>query len=245
MPLLILSIIIQVAFVIHIVKTGRNTTWIWIVLMLPMAGAIAYLIIEVLPDILNSKSGRKAGRKAQSLVTPHKNFNEAVKQYSQSDTSENSIKLAEECLDKGLYTEAKSLYQKCLSGLYKDDPSLMFGLARCDFEIGNYPDVKITLDKLIELNPEYKNQDAHLLYARTLEKLGETSPALHEYETLHNYYIGPEASYYYAKFLQYQGQHQKSRLLFEEIVSKAKNANKHYNSLHKDIIKQAKQELNG
>ena len=49
MPLFILSILIQVALVIHIVKTGRSTTWIWIVVMLPVAGSIAYFVLEGLP----------------------------------------------------------------------------------------------------------------------------------------------------------------------------------------------------
>ena len=37
MPLFILSILLQIALVVHIVRTGRNTTWIWIVVMLPLA----------------------------------------------------------------------------------------------------------------------------------------------------------------------------------------------------------------
>ncbi|PCK07520.1 MAG: hypothetical protein COA42_13985 [Alteromonadaceae bacterium] len=32
MPLFILSLLFQVGFVIHIIKTGRSTTWIWIVI---------------------------------------------------------------------------------------------------------------------------------------------------------------------------------------------------------------------
>ncbi len=57
MPILILSAILQVALVVHIIKTGRSTTWIWIVVMLPLAGSIAYLLLEVLPDLM---AGRQA-----------------------------------------------------------------------------------------------------------------------------------------------------------------------------------------
>jgi len=243
MPLLIISIIIQVAFIIHIVKTGRNTTWIWIVLMLPMAGAIAYFILEVLPGLSQSKAGRNASKKVQSVVNPNKDINEAAKQFSISDTVENSMRLAEECYNKGLYSDAKELYKKCLTGLHADDPNLIHGLAKADFELGNYQDVKSNLDRLIELNPDYKNPEAHLLYARTLEKLNEIPAALHEYEILHSYFPGPEASFYFAKFLKSQNQLDKADEILKQILGKAENSGKHYKSLHIEILKQVKTEI--
>lgn len=243
MPLLIASIIIQVAFIIHIVKTGRNTTWIWIVLMLPMAGAIAYFILEVLPDLSQSKAGKSASKKVQSVVNPNRDINEAAKQFSISDTVENSMRLAEECYNKGLYADAKELYKKCLTGLHADNPDLIYSLAKVDFALGNHQDVKSNLDQLIELNPDYKNPEAHLLYARTLEGLNEISAALHEYETLHSYFTGPEASFFFAKFLQSQNQLDKADGIFRQILNKAENSGKHYKSLHKEILKQVKTEV--
>lgn len=63
MPFFILSVIIQVLLIVHIVKTGRNTTWIWIVVLLPAAGAIAYFIVEILPELMGGRSARKAKKK--------------------------------------------------------------------------------------------------------------------------------------------------------------------------------------
>lgn len=245
MPFLILSVIIQVAFVLHIVKTGRNTTWIWIVVMLPMAGAIAYLLLEVLPDLAGSRGGREASAKVKSVLNPNKDLNTATRNFGVSDNVENSMKLAEECYNKGLYDDAKDLYQKCLSGLYADDPTLMFGLARSDFALGQYADTKTTLDELIKLNPDYKNQDAHLLYARTLESLGDTDEALHEYETLHGYFAGPDASFYFGKFLKAQGQPEKARAVFEGIIEKAGQLGKPYKAMHKEVIRRSKAEVAG
>lgn len=243
MPILILSILIQVAIVIHIVKTGRNTTWIWIVVMLPMAGAIAYLVLEVLPELYSSRAGRSASKKVQGVVKPNKDINAAAVNYYASDTVKNSMRLAEQCYEKGLFSDAKELYIKCLIGPHSDDPHLMFGLARSDFELRNYSEVKSNLDKLIELNPGYKNPDAHLLYARTLEKLNEVAAALHEYEALHNYYAGPEASFYFAMFLKFQNQSEKANAIFREIIRIAETSGKHYRSTHGDLIRQAKSEI--
>jgi hypothetical protein len=240
MPLIVLSVLVQAALVIHIIKTGRNTTWIWVVVILPGAGSIAYLLLEVLPDLMNTKSGRSAGRKIQTVVNPNKDINAAAKNFAVSDSVENSMKLAEECFKKGLYSDAKELYAKSLRGVHADNPDLLYGLAKTDYELGNFSETRDTLDKLIELNPEYKNQEAHLLYARTLEALGEVAAALHEYETLHGYFSGPKASYHFGKFLQGQNQPDKAREIFNHILHIAKNSPSHYRSTHKEIIRLAK-----
>ncbi|NRB39798.1 MAG: tetratricopeptide repeat protein [Pseudomonadales bacterium] len=243
MPFFILSILLQVALVIHILKTGRSTTWIWIVVMLPLAGAIAYLILEVFPDASNSKTGRQASKTVTSVVKPNKAINAAAQQFSVSDTVENSMKLAHECLNKSMYDDAKTLFNKCLTGPHADDPALLFGLAQACFGLGEFEQVKTTLDNLKELNPDYKNADAHLLYARTLESLNQVSAALHEYEVLHSYFSGPEASFYYGKFLKAQNQHQQADAIFKQVLATANQSGKHYKSLHKDIIKMAKSEV--
>ena len=243
MPFLILSILLQACLVIHIIRTGRSTTWIWVVVMLPLAGAIAYSFLEVLPDIADSRSGKHAGRKIQSIINPNKAINETARNYTVSDTVQNSMQLAEECLNKNMYTEAKELYKKCLNGVNSTDPDLMFGLAKCDFEAGKFADVRETLDKLIENNPDYKNQNAHLLYARSLENIGDNTSAQHEYETLHKYFSGPEASYFFAMFLKSQNQGKHAKTLFSEIVEKSKMSGRHYNNLYKEIISSAKREL--
>jgi hypothetical protein len=45
----ILPILIQVGLVVHVIKTGRNTIWIWVLVLLPGVGSLAYLVVEVLP----------------------------------------------------------------------------------------------------------------------------------------------------------------------------------------------------
>ncbi|GLQ31089.1 PLDc N-terminal domain-containing protein [Litoribrevibacter albus] len=243
MPIFILSILIQVCFVIHVVKTGRSTTWIWIIVMLPLAGSIAYFILEVYPELASSRTGRKAGNKVQSVLNPNKDLNEAAKNYSIAPTVHNTIALAEECLEKGMFQQAKDLYSKGLTGVHQSDPELLFGIAKADFGLKSYTDVKETLDKLIDSNPDYKNQDAHLLYARALEQLKDAISARHEYEALHQYYTGPEATFYYALFLKSQGEKDKAKELLSGILQKAKQSGRYFNDLYKDLIRQAKDEL--
>lgn len=243
MPFIILSIIIQAAFVMHVVKTGRNTTWIWIIVMLPLAGSVAYLVLEVLPGIQGSRAGRSAAKRFDTAVNPNKNLNKAATDYSISDTVDNSLKLADELMNKGAFGEAKELYLRSMRGMHKDDPEILSRLATSQFMLGDFLESKLSLDTLIEANPNYKNEDSHLLYARCLENLGDTDGAIEEYEVLAEYFSGPEAAYRYALLCKKTGNLEKKHELLNEIIKKSQHAGKHYNSLHKEWIKNAKNEL--
>jgi hypothetical protein len=242
MPFVILSLIVQVTFIIHIMKTGRSTIWIWIVLLIPGAGSIAYVMLEIAPELMKTRTTRKATQRVMQIINPNKAINTAVEDYSISDTIDNSLKLAEECMKKGMYEEAKNLYKKSISGIHEDDPEIMFGLARAEFALNSHSETKRILDLLIQKNPDYKNQEAHLLYAKTLEALCEVSKALEEYDVLAGYYSGAEAKYRYALLLRQQGQGDKAKILLGEIINFSKTSGKHYQSLNKKWIDLAKKE---
>src|SRR3954471_2320112 len=66
----ILSLIIQVILIIHVIKTGRNTIWIWVLALLSLPGAIAYLAVEVIPDLVRSRTTRSAVRGVRRALDP-------------------------------------------------------------------------------------------------------------------------------------------------------------------------------
>ena len=241
MPFFALSIIVQIAFVIHILKTGRNTTWIWVVMMLPAAGAAAYFFIEILPDLLGTRTGWKAKKAVNDLISPNRDLNRANNDFEMADTVGTSSRLAAEYLVKEQYQEAKELYNKCLSGLYEDDPNFLYGRAQAEYGLEEYSAVKQTLDDLIRLNPSFKNVDAHLLYAKNLVKLASTQEALKEFEVLDETYPGPEASYRYAMILKDLDRESEAQALFEKILKNAQLSDKHYRERYKAWIKLAKE----
>ena len=65
---------------------------------------------------------------------------------------------------------------------------------------------KLTLERLIESNPDFKSADGHLLYARSLENLALLDDAIKEYEILSRSYPGEEARVRYGLLLQKTGQ---------------------------------------
>ena len=243
MPLFILSAIVQIICIIHIIKTGRNTMWVWAVMMLPGLGAAAYFFVELLPELSRTRSGVKAQKGLGKLINPNKDFKNASNNYTVVDTVENSTKLAGEYLNKGMFAEAKALYEKCLTGIHEDDPDLMYGLAQAEYGLESYEPAKQVLDRLIKENPTYKNVDAHLLYAKCLVKLNDVDAAIKEFIALDEYYPGPEATYRYAMLLQTLGKDQETEQLLEKILQNAKLSDKHYRARYKLWIGKAKQAL--
>ena len=243
MPLLILSFIIQLVLVIHILKTGRPQQWIWLVIAVPVIGSIAYFAVELLPSFLNTNKGYKAQKNFQKLINPEKDFNEAMNNYEISDNVKNTKALADECMNKGMYEDAKTLYEKALTGMYKHDPHLLFGLAQASLQLGEYEAVKSKLNLLMEKNPDYENKDSHLLYARALEGLGEDQSALEVYEALETYSPGPEALFSYAMLHRKLGNEEACNGLLQNILRVAKISGKHHNEIFKEWIKLARTEL--
>jgi hypothetical protein len=47
LPVSILSLLIQAALIVHVIRTGRNTLWILAIGFLPGIGSLAYVVAEV------------------------------------------------------------------------------------------------------------------------------------------------------------------------------------------------------
>ncbi len=49
MPMLIATILLQIVCVAHVVRTGAKQIWLFAIMLLPIAGSIAYVVLEVIP----------------------------------------------------------------------------------------------------------------------------------------------------------------------------------------------------
>jgi hypothetical protein len=242
MPYFIISLIIQLALVVHILKTGRGLMWVMIVLFFPLIGALAYFIVELLPELSQSRTAHNVRRGISKTVDPHKDFRSAEQNLAIADTVQNAILLGNQYLDKARYDEARDLYQRFLKGVHADDPVLLLGLARAHFGLGEFAEVVRVLDRLKEANPDFKSPEGHMLYARSQEALGDTAAAIHEYEALCRYYAGPEPTCRLALLLKQTGETQRAAELFQRVVEESRIAGRHYNTLYQEWVALARRE---
>ena len=58
-PIILLSLILQVACCVHVVRTGRPLYWIFILLVFSYLAVLIYFIAEILPGLRNNPAARR------------------------------------------------------------------------------------------------------------------------------------------------------------------------------------------
>jgi hypothetical protein len=233
MGFLILSIAIQAGLIIHVIKTGRNQIWIWVLALLSYAGIIAYIAVELLPDIFRSRTAQRTARGFRKAMDPEADLRRYESEARLSGGVAARQRYAEELSRHGRYDEAVTQYRAALTGLYEHDPNLMLGVAQAQFAKGDATSARTTLDELIRLNPDFRSPQGHLLYARALESEGNFQKALDEYKTLAPSYPGAEAAVRYAQLLRSQGRGEEAQKVARELLEQARIAPAHYRRAQK------------
>lgn len=244
MPLLALLVIaFQVTCGLHVIRSGQERYWLYLIIALPGLGCLIYFLGIMLPDLLGSRRGRRALNQLHDSIDPQRHLRALRDALDIRDTRETRIDLADELLRLGQPEEAATHYQMALRGIHSDAPDILLGLAKARFAHGDFAGCKDSLDQLIAKNPDFRSADGHLLYARALEALGEDLKAEEEYQALGRYYAGPEASYRYALLLSRLGRVREARDLHQQIQTHARRAARHYRTLHKEWLDLSQQEL--
>lgn len=238
-------ILLQIMFVVHAVRNGRGTMWIWIIVFVPVVGCAAYFITQVLPELHRDPTVRKAQNRLARAIDPERELRKLKDELAIADTQQNRMRLADECLEMRMYDDALGLYQRCLSGPNVDpnDPKVMLRIAEVYFRKGDSAMARATLDNLRKANPSFRSADGHLLYARSVEACGDVNAAREEYEALVQYYPGEEARVRYALLLKNGGQTEQARALFDETLIRARRSPKHYQRMQKQWIDMARSNL--
>lgn len=238
----LLSILIQVLLVIHCIKTGRNQIWIWVIVLLPLAGPIAYAAVEIIPDLFRSRATQRALRGVRKTLDPQRDLRRYESEAKMTGGIASRQRYADELMRQQRYADAIPIYRETLTGLYAHDADLMLALARAQFANGEAAAARTTLDELIAQNPDFKSAEGHLLYAQALEAQGDIPKALEEYQVLAGYYPGAEATVRYARLLRAQGKPENAMQVLRELLDRAKLAPAHYRRTQKEWLDAAERE---
>jgi len=222
--LAILTVIIQFTFAFHALKTGRDQKWIWIIILAPVVGCLAYYFMEVFPHSREERTLRKRIHDIAKALNPDGELKRRTEEVSNNAAVDNRAALADECLEKGMFDEAIRLYEGCLDGPYANDARLLFACARAYFYNGNHRQAEEILARLSKAHPKFRRDEAELLEARVLEALGESTRATQLYEALRERYVGFEAKYRYGLLLKRLGREREANDLFDQIVKNARRS---------------------
>lgn len=240
---LIVSVIIQVSLIVHCIRTGRNTLWIVAIALLPYAGSIAYVIVEVLPSLFRGHGTQRALRGMRKALDPTEELRRYETEVQRTGDVASRQHYADALVLHGRAAEAIEVYRQALSGIYASDPNLLFGLARAQFESGAASAARATLEELNTRNPDFRSPDAHLLYARALEAEGNRERALSEFAAVARYYAGAEAPLRYAQLLRTAGKRDEAKGVLKELLEHARLAPRYYRRMQREWLALAEREL--
>jgi hypothetical protein len=240
---IILSIAIQAGLIAHVIKTGRNMLWILAIFFLPLAGPLAYVAVEILPDLFGGRTGRRARSSMHRMIDPDRDLRRASAEVEISGNVDARRRLADELLERRQFDAAIEAYQGGLRGIFEHDPTLLAGLAKAQFAKNDFTAARATLERLAEHNPEFKSPESQLLLARTLEALNAFDEAERAYEAAAPSFPGAEARLRHALFLKRRGKGGPARDILKDLLDGAKLGPAHYRRAQAQWLDLARREL--
>ena len=179
MPIVVLSIIIQIALIMHVIRTGRPNGWIFLILFAPGIGSAIYVLMEILPRTGIFPSFRKAEQKVIKALDPTRELRAAQEAFDLTPTVGNRLRLADASVEIGDFANAERLYKDCLEGQFIDDPTVLLGHARTLVELGRNQEALNRINQLRVLGREGPAEA--LVFARAAEALGQVEDAEEAY----------------------------------------------------------------
>ena len=236
-------LILSIACMIHVLKTGRSILWIFLIWFLWGVGPLIYFFVEILPDLTRNRSVTQFGSGLATAVNPGRHVRRLEEELEISDTVKNRQLLAKAYVEARRFDEAIGMFQSCLKGIYQDDPPVLLAMAEAQFLSQASEDALATLERLNGADGKFRPMERRLLLARVLESLDRKDDALTEYESLAKQYPGEEARCRYGLLLQETGQPDKAREVFQRILLSARRSPRYYRKAQRKWINTARQHV--
>ena len=243
MPVAIVVLLLDITLIYHASKTGRLQPWAFIILMVPFIGALAYIIVELIPEWFGSPGAQQARKRIAGKLDPEKRYRELCERLGGSDTIANREVLAAECVRIGRFDEAVRHYDHILNLPMGSEPAYALGKAQAEFGCNRPADAIATLDDLQKRWPDFQSAEGHLLYARALAEVGRTDEALGEYHAVAAYFPGAEARVRYGMLLHLVGRTAEGRVVLNELLLQMRRAPKYLRDAQAEWLSIAEKQL--
>ncbi len=185
--------------------------WLWIMLLIQPFGAIAYFFIRWLPSstlqppkfVRRFLGGRELERKRIAAA--------------QIGNAHQHVELGDALRDVGRLKDAADAYDRALE---KDSRNLaaLWGAGLVAYRLESYPQARVHLSRVLEIDPAYKFGDVSLTYANTLLKLNESDAALVHLEQHTRRWRHPESLYRLAEIRARNGDPKAARELLQGLI---------------------------
>lgn len=238
-PFYIAGVILQICCIIHAVKTGRKE-WIYLLVFLPLAGAVVYIICEIIPDRNSGDFFKNLGR----VFFPGRHVKEMERKLRISDTITNRLALADAYAGQKQYEKAIGLVQSCLDDPYINHVDIALHMARLLFDAAQYDKCLSNLEKARSGNSnKLERVEDELRYARALDYTSQPGPAEEEYKKVIRVHHSMEAMYHYGVMLKKMNRNEEARAQFQAVRDEKELHPKHVRRVNARWIRLSRQEM--
>jgi len=229
--------------ILHVMRTGRDKTWLYLILFVPFAGAFIYLVSEILPHVKWEEFFRVNFGFLDFFKTRRLAKLEDLAEFA--PTVHNRTAYAAELTHQGRAKEAIPIYLECLTGAMKDDMHLLLELADVQEEAGDWKGLLATQARF---RPEdARRMEDRLLRSRALalENTSRGEEAREAYAQLLDRWTGEEIRCRLARLLLTLNREEEATELFRAVQTNARRGNSHYRSVNSYWIQYANAVLKG
>jgi hypothetical protein len=205
------GIVLQALAIIHFIRRRPDTVWLYVIVFLGPIGALAYIGMEVVPDLgLLRQSFDAFGRRKRIK------FLEAL--VVENPSPGNYEELGDLYLEERKFARARECYDKVLARRVDPDPMYRRGIAA--IELGDFPAAVRDLEEVTTRDSRYDSHRALALLAHAYANAGEPGRAGALFEQATNASTLTETYFHYASFLASQKRTAEARDWAERIMAR-------------------------
>jgi hypothetical protein len=205
------GVVLQALAVIHFVRRRPDTYWLWIILVFGGLGALAYILVEVIPDV-------RLLRGAFQVFPRRKRIKALEAAIIDNPSIGNYEELGDLYLDDKQYARARECFDNVIARSDGIDPFYRRALA--ELALNDYQAAAADLAKVVARDPKYDYQRAAGLHAHALARNGERESAAALFAEVTKTSTLSETQYHYASLLADEGRTPEAREWAERILRK-------------------------
>jgi hypothetical protein len=211
------SLLFSILLAVHVVRTGREMYWLWIILVFQPLGGIVYFLAILVPELVNGPTARRAASAARETLDPTREYREAKAAAEDTPTVRNQSRLAAAAAALGRHDEAERLYGEAAQGIHADDAVLLLGRANALLELDRPREALEVLERLGEDAARGRTPASALALGRAYEALGRIPEADTAFQWASQRLPGFEGFGRYAAFMARNGRQDEAREALEEM----------------------------
>ena len=225
------GIVLQVVALVHLVKRRSEFYWIFIILMGGFVGAIAYILVEMLPDArllpqIHAGFGRR------------KRIEEVQRLIHDNPSAANYEELGQLYFDEKKYAEAREAFNHSLASR-TDSPHPFYYRAQCSLALGDYTAALADLEYVVHGEPRLDSNRAMALLAHCYAKTGNAAQADVFFAEATRISPSLETMYNYACFLLSQGRREDARQWGRQMLDKRKSLPRYMHRIERPWFQKA------